>query len=116
MSRRDKQPYLTSTGDVTPECILGSIYNIKAGRLYTDDAFYSVPEEASSAPFASRAGNLGISIVFAVADGILYWDNKTFDDGTARFCINRNDVVQAVFRGPLPGDCSPIAIRIVPGT
>ena len=96
-------------------CALGSKYSIKGGKLYADGAFVSAEQGAASAPFVASRRGLGIDTIFAVTDGVLYWDNEGFDGGTARFCIDKDQRVQAVLKGDPPTECDPIMLRPVAG-
>ena len=114
IGRRQLSPYLNAGGQTVSECSFGSVYNILGGKLYTDGHSYSASAGAPSTLFKAT-GAQGVNTIFAVTDGELFWDNEAFEGRTARFCINAQKKVYAVFHGALSADCTPVMIKTVAG-
>ncbi|KAG8525310.1 uncharacterized protein KY384_008954 [Bacidia gigantensis] len=109
--RQDSNVYLDWTGDTEPNCATSSLYTIQDGRLLADGKFISAPANIPLVQFSASEAREEIDTIFGVTGDTLFWDNPAFDGGTARFCIDQNSNISAVFNGDLPNDCSPIVLR-----
>ena len=64
--------------------------------------------------FAASEYVNAIDNIFAVdeAEGRIVWNNKAFENGTARFCADRSGALYGVFSGPLPGSCTAAELKV----
>ncbi|KAI1260767.1 hypothetical protein F5Y18DRAFT_431938 [Xylariaceae sp. FL1019] len=110
------------TDPTLESCTNAMPFNLTDGELRNSNgrAINILPTQ-NITPLAAQlqtANDDEITTTFYVADGILHWVNSSFEDGEARFCLNRTDRrVEVVQRGytEFEDTCAAIQIRVYRG-
>lgn len=94
---------------LTPACSQGVQYQLMAGELldFNSNRLVSVDPGVSYISLSNFLGG-SITTTFQITDGVLYWLNSTFYNGSAGFCVLES-IIYATFTaqgGPL--GCVPV--------
>ena len=110
--------YLDHNGLISHNCQQGSTWNLDNSQLSSNSQKVSAFKDVASTRFSTSPLLKTVNTIFATTDDFLFWDNKAFQDGTARFCASTgfNSTLNAVFDGPIGIGCIPASLRTVPRT
>ena len=113
--------YPTKLGGISTNCAESMIYSLLCdGSLSTPNGFYSVAPNTPVIPFVPGTPNPnGISTTWSIqSDGTLNWNNTSFTDNEAIFCISPSTTTTsglfAYLNGSVPADCTPITLGTMP--
>jgi len=109
------QGYVGANGVLTNTCQAATRFTFENGQLQGPGGLVSTNVGLAYVPLAASNEVGGITTTFAIVDSDLVWFNASFGNGgEAQYCT-LDSTVEAVFQGPLPDNCSPVSISVLPG-
>ena len=114
--KRDQPGYVTPGGNGTSNCAQSPILSLSSdGKLSASDgSVYGTNVGTVSQLFAPSQSAQNVTTLWEFGGGVLRWDNALFLGGTASFCLDTSNNIEAWFLAPLPSSCTQIYFTVAP--